>query len=64
MPVLNNTEQHRTIMSNCLKFINQVELIEVANLSSSIFIRESEFTFLGTNFPEIGKLLVFPLWKF
>ena len=38
MPVLNNTEQHRTIMSNCLKFINQVELIEVANLSSSIFI--------------------------
>ena len=57
MPVLNNTEQHRTIMSNCLKFINQVELINFYTGSRSL-------PFSGTNFPEIGNCWSFLFGNF
>ena len=35
---MNNTEQHRTIMSRNLSFVNLVEMIDAEKLSSSIFI--------------------------
>lgn len=35
---MNNTEQRRTVMSTNINFINRVEMIEAADLSSSIFI--------------------------